>query len=73
MTVKELKEELNKFDDNLTVLITSECHPWYTPCVNVAQGINELDGCIILDDYDEEDDGDWYRYLEEQRQIEEDD
>lgn len=54
MTVKELKEELNKFDDNLTVLITSECHPWYTPCTNIAKGINELDCCVILDDCDEE-------------------
>ena len=55
MTVKELKEELNKFDDNLTVLIPSECYPWYTSCTNIAQGINEFDGCIILDDYEEED------------------
>lgn len=54
MTVKELKEVLNKFDDNLTVLITSECHPWYTPCTNVIQGINELDGCVILENYDED-------------------
>lgn len=55
MTVKELKEELSKFDDNLTVLISSECQSLvYTPCTNVAKGINELDCCVILDDCDEE-------------------
>lgn len=56
MTIKELKEELNKFDDNLIVLRAIDNFPWYASVSGIAQGINELDGCIILDDYGEEDD-----------------
>ena len=62
MTVKELKEKLNKFDDNLIVMIPNinwsplnnefEC----VPAKNVVQGINELDGCVFIDDYVEEED-----------------
>lgn len=56
MTVKELKEELNKFDNNLIVLRAIDNFPWYASVSSIAQGINKLDGCIILDDYGEEDD-----------------
>lgn len=54
MTVKELKEELNKFDDNLIVLRAIDNFPWYASVSGIAQGINELDCCVILDDCDEE-------------------
>lgn len=64
MTVKELKEALNGFDDNLLV-----CYPrevmWsnylsfpYSHVINVTQGVNELDGCVFLDDYEEDDEDD---------------
>lgn len=60
MTVKELKEKLEQFDDDLIVMIPNMN---WTPfnnqfeCVmatNVSQGFNEADGCIFLDDYIEE-------------------
>lgn len=54
MTVKELKEELNKFDDNLIVLRAIDNFPWYASVSSITQGINELGGCIILDDYGED-------------------
>lgn len=59
MTVKELKEKLNTMPDNYTVLIDVErvgCP--YTEATCVTRGFNELDGCVIIDDYveDEEDD-----------------
>ena len=62
MTVKELKDKLNRFNDNLIVMIPNI---GWTPfnnqfeCVaatNVAQGINEFDGCLFIDDYTEDDD-----------------
>ena len=63
MTVKELKEKLNQFDDHLIVMIPNmnwtpfnnqfEC----VPATNVAQGINEFDGVLFIDDYVEEDCG----------------
>lgn len=60
MTVKELKEKLNEFDDNLIVMIPrTEPDPndWlgFISVKNVVQGINELDGAVFLDDYEEED------------------
>ena len=56
MTVKELKEELNKFDDKLIVMLSDNTSEWgYFPARNVSQGINEFDGCLFLDDYEEVD------------------
>ena len=60
MTVKELKEELNKFDDNLIVMIPrTEPAPddWlgFVSAKNVSQGVNEADGCLFIDDYVEQD------------------
>ena len=60
MTVKELKELLNKFDDNLTIMIPNRyweeaCQPHEVPARNVAQGVNGFDGCLFIDDYVEED------------------
>lgn len=52
MTVKELKEALNKFDDRLIVLAGNA--EGYIEVINVSQGVNELDGLLFLDDYVEE-------------------
>lgn len=61
MTVKELKEKLNQFDDRLLVMIPNiDWHPYvhtnpFVSAMNVAQGCNEADGCIFIDSYVEED------------------
>lgn len=61
MTVKELKEALNQFNDKFTVLMpksdfehSSSLFP-YTSRINISQGINELDCAVIIDDYEDED------------------
>lgn len=60
MTVKELKELLSQFDDNLLVMIPNRC---WNPmkgnfldvvASNVTRGVNEFDGCIFIDDYEED-------------------
>jgi len=61
MTVKELKEKLNRFNDNLIVMIPNgefysgdslfEC----VVATNVCQGVNEFDGCVFIDNYEEVD------------------
>lgn len=58
MTVKELKEELNKFNDNLIVVaeVDTLFTHFFLNISHAAQGINEMDGLLILDDYSEEDD-----------------
>ena len=53
MTVKQLKEKLNQFDNNLIVLITTE--NGYSTLTGVSQGVNETDNCLLLDDYEEDD------------------
>ena len=53
MTVKELKERLNQFDDNLIILIPNSMG--YISAKNIAKGVNEFDGCVFIDDYTEED------------------
>lgn len=64
MTVRELKEKLEQFDDNLIVLIPNAgWHPYSItppeiPATSVSRGVNELDGCVIIDDYEEEEDED---------------
>ena len=56
MTVKEFKEKLNQFDDHLIVMIADNMSEWgYFPARNVSQGINEFDGCLFIDDYEEDD------------------
>ena len=59
MTVKELKEILNQFDDNLFVMIPNmnwgsieNSYP-YIHATKVNQGVNEVDYCIFIDDYEE--------------------
>ena len=54
MTVKGLKEELNKFDDNLLVLLPSGEEHRFIICTHAALGVNEMDGCVILDNYKED-------------------
>ena len=64
MTVRELIEKLEQFDDNLVVMIPD--HNWtpdknwlpYIPATGVARGINESDGCLFIDDYEEDEDND---------------
>ena len=63
MTVKELKEKLSRFPDNCIVCIPTI--NWdvvgnvnYVAAQNVAQGINEFDGIVFIDDYVEDDDDD---------------
>ena len=62
MTVRELKEKLNGFDDNLIVLIPNAgWHPYSIdppeiPATSVSRGVNELGGCVIIDDYVEDED-----------------
>ena len=62
MTVKELRERLEKFDDNLIIMIPNM--DWTplgdefadVPARNVVQGVNEFDGYLFIDDYMEDDD-----------------
>ena len=60
MTVKELKEKLNKFDDSLLVMIPEAdpdkwAHFPFSSVKNVSQGLNEWDGILVIDDYEEDD------------------
>ena len=62
MTVKELKERLNLFPDQCFVCIPNidwdPCKKGslnYVIAQNVAQGINEFDGFVFIDDYIEDD------------------
>ena len=55
MTVKELKEKLNKFDETLKVVIPDPDDICRSVIANtVYQGINEFDGCLFIE-YLEED------------------
>lgn len=62
MTVKELKEKLNLFHDNCIVCVPNvDFIPGakgslpYSVAQNIAQGVNELDGIVFIDDYVEDD------------------
>lgn len=61
MTVKELQEELNKFNDSLIVMIPHEntsdvVYFPYTSVQHVTRGFNEFDGAVFIEGYYEEDD-----------------
>lgn len=57
MTVKELKEKLNKFDDRLVIMIPDNDSPiGYTSATHIARGSNEADGCVFICDYTEDED-----------------
>lgn len=53
MTVRELIKKLEQFPENAVVLIPIEGR--LGPATSVTFGFNELDGCVIIDDYEEED------------------
>ena len=55
MTVKELKEKLNQFDDNLIVMIPDKIKnnkSWfhYSEADYLYLGFNEADGCLFIED-----------------------
>ena len=55
MTVKELKEKLEQFDDNLIVMIPHDNRGTfiYFPYIAadyIYQGVNETDGCLFIED-----------------------
>lgn len=60
MTVKELKEKLDQFPDQLIVMIPNKDlyrlpgGIYDVPANNVYQGCNEFDGCLFIDDYVED-------------------
>ena len=62
MTVKELKEQLNRFDDHLIVMIPNEnlhLEPdafWTVPATDIYQGVNEADGCVFIDNCEVDED-----------------
>lgn len=50
MTVKELREQLEGFPDNLIVFIPDDSgRMGFSPLLHIAQGVNEADGCLFLD------------------------
>jgi hypothetical protein len=55
MTVKELKEKLEQFDERLFVLAIDDTGGYF-PILNVSRGFNETDGCLFLDGFAEDDD-----------------
>ena len=48
MTVRELKEALEGFPDNLLVMIPDFEPPWCTPAECVVNGVNEEEGCLFI-------------------------
>ena len=62
MTVRELIEKLEQFPENCVVLVPNENlyrdspAKWYVVAEHVARGVNEMDGCVIIDDYEEDED-----------------
>ena len=60
MTVKELKEKLNEFDDNLIVTVPNidwspyNDQPLYEKATSVVKGFNEAEGYIFIGNYYEE-------------------
>lgn len=55
MTVRELIEKLEQFRQDLVVMIPDDYSPiGYTPLTDIAQGVNEADGCVFLTDYEED-------------------
>ena len=58
MTVRDLKELLSVFPENAQVVVCSSLlpnHTWYIPVKNISAGVNEFDGLVFIDDYEEED------------------
>ena len=55
MTVRELKEKLEQFDERLIVLAIDDMGGYFQ-ILNVSQGCNEADGCLFLDGFVEGED-----------------
>lgn len=53
MTVKELKEKLSQFPENLPVYYPSELCGFYS-VRHVSRGVNEFDSMVFIDNYIEE-------------------
>lgn len=57
MTVKQLRDQLTKFDDKFTVCVPYKGKKFsYAEAMNVSRGFNEYDGYVFIDDYVEDDD-----------------
>ena len=60
MTIEQLKEELDKFPEDLIVMVpNSDLHRsprpiWFLPATSVARGVDEEDGFVFVDNYEEE-------------------
>lgn len=60
MTIKELKERLNDFPDDLIVMVPNIAwdpfnkQPQDVPAKNVVRGVNETDICVFIDAYEED-------------------
>ena len=60
MTVKELKEKLKQFPEDCIVLIPNELlykdkyQNFYVVANNVTKCVNELDNCVFIDGYIDE-------------------
>lgn len=60
MTIKQLKEELDKFPEDLIVMVpNSDLHRsprpiWFLPATGVSRGVNEGDGLVFIDNYEED-------------------
>lgn len=58
--IKELKEKLSQFPDDLIVMIPNNNlrslpnYIWYVPAAIVARGCNEADGCVFIDNGEED-------------------
>lgn len=53
MTVKELKEKLNQFDECLIVMAIDDMGGFF-PIINVTRGVNECDGMLFVDGFQED-------------------
>lgn len=64
MTVIELRKRLEQFDDNLVVMIPNIkwepnlIAPTIVPAESIAKGVNEFDNCLLISDYEEDNDND---------------
>lgn len=57
MTVSELQGCLSLFPPNAPVVLSSSFFPdhiWYAPVRGVTIGVNEFDGLVFIDDYEED-------------------
>lgn len=58
MTVKDLKKELNKYNENFIVVIPNSefpIGPAYEVANNVTLGVNEMDNVVIIERMEEND------------------